>query len=264
MRIATANILNGRSLRDGRVDLNRLVEAMASLDADVLALQEVDRGQGRSHGADLTALIAERLGAEHRFAPAITGTPGLGWQAAADNSADDVPAYGVSLISRLPVDSWSVTRLRAAPVRSPVLLPTGDGHKVRMIADEPRVLLSARVHAPFGAVTVGCTHLSFIPGWNIGQLLQVRRALGGLPEPRILLGDLNLPGLLPTAITRWRPLMRGKTHPVGGPRRQFDHVLASGALPDVRAARAHSLEVSDHLAVVVEIADSFHSGPTGS
>ena len=55
MRLATFNLLNGRSLADGQVDLERLRDAVVALDADVLALQEVDRDQPRSHGADLTA-----------------------------------------------------------------------------------------------------------------------------------------------------------------------------------------------------------------
>ena len=57
MRIATFNILHGRSLDDGRVDVDRLAAAVKSLDADVLGLQEVDRDQPRSFGADLTAAV---------------------------------------------------------------------------------------------------------------------------------------------------------------------------------------------------------------
>ena len=38
VRLATFNILNGRSQQDDRVDLDRFADAIASLDADVLAL----------------------------------------------------------------------------------------------------------------------------------------------------------------------------------------------------------------------------------
>ncbi|HLN78763.1 MAG TPA: endonuclease/exonuclease/phosphatase family protein, partial [Nocardioidaceae bacterium] len=48
MRVATFNILNGRSPADDRVDIERFATAVKSLDADVLALQEVDRNQPRS------------------------------------------------------------------------------------------------------------------------------------------------------------------------------------------------------------------------
>ena len=68
MRLATFNILSGRSLDDDRVDERRFADAIRSLDADVLGLQEVDRGQPRSQHADLTAVAAEAMGAvDHRF-----------------------------------------------------------------------------------------------------------------------------------------------------------------------------------------------------
>ncbi|HVE31695.1 MAG TPA: endonuclease, partial [Mycobacteriales bacterium] len=41
MRVASFNILNGRSLADGEVDAERLRDAAKLLDADVLGLQEV-------------------------------------------------------------------------------------------------------------------------------------------------------------------------------------------------------------------------------
>ncbi|MEV6815065.1 endonuclease/exonuclease/phosphatase family protein, partial [Micromonospora sp. NPDC051296] len=52
MRLATFNLLHGRSLTDGLVDPARLAAAVSDLDADVLALQEVDRDQSRSGNLD--------------------------------------------------------------------------------------------------------------------------------------------------------------------------------------------------------------------
>ena len=76
LRIATFNILNGRTPQESSVDEARYADAIASLDADVLALQEVDRDQPRSGGADLTAIAADAMGAvEHRFEPVLQGTP---------------------------------------------------------------------------------------------------------------------------------------------------------------------------------------------
>ena len=72
MRLATFNILHGRSPADDRVDVDRFAAAVRSLDADVLALQEVDRNQARSANADLTAVAAQVMGAEeHRFVAAL-------------------------------------------------------------------------------------------------------------------------------------------------------------------------------------------------
>ena len=87
VRFATWNISSARSPADGRVDLDRFADAVAALDADVLALQEVDRDQPRSHGVDLTKAAAEAMGAQHHvFAPTLHGTPGRRWSAAGDTT----------------------------------------------------------------------------------------------------------------------------------------------------------------------------------
>ncbi|MEO3747624.1 endonuclease/exonuclease/phosphatase family protein, partial [Plantactinospora sp. B5E13] len=77
MRLATFNLLHGRSPHDGLVDETRLAATVAALDADILALQEVDRDQSRSNHLDLTAIAAQALDAPApRFAAAVVGTPG--------------------------------------------------------------------------------------------------------------------------------------------------------------------------------------------
>src|SRR5829696_6357719 len=106
MRLASFNLLHGMAVTDGRVDPQRVCAAVAALDADVLALQEVDRDQPRSGGLDLTALAADALGArpeDSRFAPTLLGTPGFDWRPARDDDAAGVAAYGIGLVSRVPV-----------------------------------------------------------------------------------------------------------------------------------------------------------------
>ena len=264
MRLASFNLLHGRSLADGAVVPARLAEAVASLRADVLGLQEVDRGQPRSGGRDLTDEVASALSAPHaRFVPALRGTPGSAWEPADDGDvsgtdgaplppgADAPPAYGVGLVSRLPVESWHVVRLRAAPVRSPVLLP---GTKVPfLLADEPRVGVAAVVRTPHGPWTVATTHLSFAPVWNGVQLRWLRDGLAHLPRPLVLLGDMNMPAALPRWLSGWRTLAEVKTYPADEPRVQLDHVLADGELPPVTSVEAPRLAVSDHRALVVEL-----------
>src|SRR4029453_15012808 len=116
--VATLNTLHRRSTHDGMVDLGRLADAIRSLDADVLALQEVDRDQPRSHLADLTAVGAEGMGAvTHRFAAALSGTPGAAWIAASEDDLPGVASYGIALLSRYPSDSWQVLRLPRIPTR---------------------------------------------------------------------------------------------------------------------------------------------------
>jgi endonuclease/exonuclease/phosphatase family metal-dependent hydrolase len=253
VRVASFNVLNGRSLTDGTVDAGRLRDAVAQLDADVLGLQEVDRDQPRSHGLDLVAEAAAAMGGEGRFAAAIAGTPGESWRPARDGDPATGPAYGIGLVSRLPVTRWLVTRLPAAPMRSPILVP-GPQREVRWLRDEPRVLIAAVLDTPDGPLTVANTHLSFVPGWNAAQLRRATRALRTLPAPRILLGDLNLPGALPRWLTGWTQLATALTYPAPDPRVQLDHVLAHGSgLPPVTGAGAREMALSDHRAVVVDL-----------
>jgi endonuclease/exonuclease/phosphatase family metal-dependent hydrolase len=61
MRMATFNILHGRSVDDEDVHVDWLADFVRRLDADVLALQEVDCDQPRSAMADLTAIAAEAV-----------------------------------------------------------------------------------------------------------------------------------------------------------------------------------------------------------
>ena len=254
MRLATFNLLHGRSLTDGRVVPERLAEAARTLDADVVGLQEVDRGQSRSGGADQTEQVARALGAEHwRFVPAIIGTPGGTWRAAADGEDGGPPAYGVGFVSRWPVSAWHVVRLPAARVRAPVLLP--GTRRVVWLQDEPRVGVVAVLETPLGPMTVGTTHLSFVPGRNGAQLRTLTAAMARLPGPHVLLGDFNLPGPLPRLLTRWRSLARTPTYPAPEPRVQLDHVLASGELPPVTAVQSLPLPVSDHRALLVQLRD---------
>ncbi|MCW2605426.1 MAG: Endonuclease/exonuclease/phosphatase [Frankiales bacterium] len=253
MRLATWNLLHGRSITDGRVVTERLAEGARLLDADVLGLQEVDRGQARSGGRDLTAEVAEASGAvAWRFVPAVVGTPGEQWRGATER--DEAPPgahYGIGLVSRYPVRSWHVVRLPAASVKAPVLLPGSS--QVVWLQDEPRLALAAVVETPHGVMTVATAHLSFVPGWNGAQLRKVTAALARLPGPRVLVADLNMPPPFPRLLTGWRALARTPTYPSSGARVQLDHVLASGTLPPVTAVTAPTLPVSDHCALAVDL-----------
>jgi endonuclease/exonuclease/phosphatase family metal-dependent hydrolase len=255
VRLATFNLLHGRSLTDGEVHAERVAASVADLDADILALQEVDRAQPRSKHLDLTAIAAEALGAPtHRFAAAVAGTPGETWRPWLSDDDNIHPLYGIALVSRWPVQRWQVTQLPAAPVRSPVYVPD---RGLILLKDEPRVLIAAVVDSPAGPVTVASTHLSFVPGWNVRQLRAAVRALRRLPAPRVLLGDLNMPSGPVRAFTGWKPLARVPTYPSMAPKAQLDHVLADPrgrrALGEVIEVRNPQAGISDHRPLVVHI-----------
>jgi endonuclease/exonuclease/phosphatase family metal-dependent hydrolase len=252
VRLATFNILHGRNPADDRVDVERFASAVTSLNADVLALQEVDREQPRSHHADLTAVAGEAMGAvAHRFVAAIAGTPGATWMAATGKEQPGTAEYGIALLSRYPVRSWQVIRLPAIPFTFPMWLP--GPRKVIKVHEEPRAAVVAVVDTPHGQLTVVNTHLSFVPGWNRVQLRRLRRDLTAFPGPLVLMGDLNLTPPTPAKVTGWRSLALGLTFPVDEPDRQLDHVLLRGSLGPVTATSSPALPLSDHRALTVDI-----------
>lgn len=253
MRIATFNILHGRSMDDGRVDVDRVATAVAELNPDILGLQEVDRDQPRSMGADLTAVAAEAMGApEHEFVAALSGTPGGTWMAATGEEQPGSATYGIALLSRYPVVSWRVVRLPA--LRASVPLWSTWDNRPFLARDEPRVAVAAVVEGPFGELTVCNTHLSFIPGWNARQLRLLVRSLTGTREPLVVIGDLNMQPRQANRLTGMRSLAGAATFPAHQPTRQIDHVLVRGELRAARPAEAVRLPLSDHRALVVDCA----------
>jgi endonuclease/exonuclease/phosphatase family metal-dependent hydrolase len=252
MRLATFNILHGRSVHDGDVKLDRLAAAIRDLDADIVALQEVDLDQPRSGKADLTAVAAEAMHAvSHRFVAAISGTPGATWMAATGQEQPGTAAYGIALLSRFPAQTWQVVRLPRIPVKFPMYLP--GPNRVQVVDEEPRAAMVGRFDTPIGTLTVANTHLSFVPGWNRVQMRRLVRDLRGFDGPRVLMGDLNMSPPTPARWTGMRPLGSALTFPADEPDRQLDHILTDDTRLRVDHCESVSLPLSDHRALVIDI-----------
>jgi endonuclease/exonuclease/phosphatase family metal-dependent hydrolase len=262
LRLASFNVQSGRTATGG-YDASALARSVRALDADLIALQEIDHGLTRSAEHDQVADIVAALNADGgqwtgHFLPTLLGSPNVvrTWRPAevTDLPPGD-PAYGIGLVTRLPVHAWHALRLGTFWGRMPMLVPTPRGRMMPLLVpDEPRAAIAAVVETELGVMTVIGTHLSFLP---LRAPLQLRRIVDwsrALPGPRILLGDLNLPGALPQRISGWRRLADVATYPAHRPRSQLDHALADGLERvhgvDVRATRG---EVSDHLALVVDL-----------
>ncbi|WP_344446914.1 endonuclease/exonuclease/phosphatase family protein, partial [Kitasatospora nipponensis] len=220
LRIATFNLLHGQPLAADGSPLpfpaaagEPLHEAIAALDADVLALQEVDRHQHRSGLTDQGAVAAKAMGAaDWRFAAALHGSPApvAGW--VLDRSAPglqvygpdevgtatELPSYGTALLTRLPVHHWRARRFAPAPFGLPLRVAGRRG--LTPVPDEPRAALAAVLEGESGQFTVVATHLSFVPGWNMAQLAGIRRWIADLPRPHLVLGDFNLVGAVPRTV----------------------------------------------------------------
>jgi endonuclease/exonuclease/phosphatase family metal-dependent hydrolase len=253
MRMATFNVLHGRSADNDDVDVDRFGECVHQLNADVLALQEVDVDQPRSAMADLTAVAAEAMGAvSHRFVAAISGTPGATWMAATGDEQPGSAAYGIALLSRFQALTWQVLRLPRIPVRFPMYLP--GPRRVRIIDEEPRAAVVARLDTELGPLTVANTHLSLVPGWNCVQLRRLIRDLRRFPGPRVLMGDLNMTPPTPRHWTGLRPLATAPTFPANTPDRQVDHILTDDGELTPDACSAPKLAISDHRPLIVDVA----------
>ncbi|MCB9897463.1 MAG: endonuclease/exonuclease/phosphatase family protein [Planctomycetes bacterium] len=89
MRLLSWNIHKGIGGIDRRYDIERTLDVLSHYDADVLLLQEVDRGVPRSRGHHQAEHVAERLGHAHvAFGPNVRLKQGV---------------YGNAIVSRHPL-----------------------------------------------------------------------------------------------------------------------------------------------------------------
>jgi endonuclease/exonuclease/phosphatase family metal-dependent hydrolase len=259
MRVGTLNLASGRDAAGHSVDAAALRAALADVDADVLAVQEVDVGQPRSHHVDQAAEVAAALGAtDWRFAAAVAGTPDpfRSWQPVdppvLHGPSDQLsgPHYGVALVSRLPVCRWSVHALGTGRAKLPLQAPDLRTGRSRWwwFPDEPRLAIAAELEH----CTVVGTHLSFAPHTALAQLARLRRWARSLPGPVVLAGDLNLIGPVPATVFGAQRLVSGPSYPAATPRVQFDHVLGPATL-DPRAPEVRQLPLGDHRLVTVTV-----------
>lgn len=231
------------NIQAGAGHLDSVAAAIARERPDLVALQEVDvHWSPRSGFADQARELSRRLRMDVRFA-AIYRLP--------DDSPGLPPReFGVALLSRFPIVSWSndtITRLstqQANPVPAP--MPG---------------LLDATVDVRGRAVKVFTTHLDYRadPAVRRQQVLEMLRHID-TTQALILAGDLNatpdaaeLAPLFRALRDTWpRGAGAGFTYPSTEPVKRIDYVLASSAFRVTRAFVPETL-ASDHRAVVVDL-----------
>jgi endonuclease/exonuclease/phosphatase family metal-dependent hydrolase len=164
LRAASYNIRHGRGL-DGRVDLERTAQVLARLDADLIALQEVDLGVQRSGALNQPLELARRL--EQLTSQSYHASFGA-------FMPHDGGRYGMALLSRRPVQR----------VRS-VRLPDGN---------EPRIALAVDLLLEDATcVTAIGVHLDWVDDDTLrfAQAQALAEFVRELRNPWILLGDFN-------------------------------------------------------------------------
>ncbi len=226
LRIALANVHYGYDI-DGRQRALEVGDLLADLEADLIALNEVDRGWLISGAPDLLSTYAVATGMEPVFAPA----------------SDEI--WGNALLTRLPV--LEVQRNRLPRGRDPLV----------------RSALTVVVELPDGSpLGVVVTHLSNVDRQGDTRLPQaqaVAAIVARLQErgiPTVVAGDLNarpedpeLGVLEDLGLTRTLPASR-PTFPDVAARVQIDHVLIPPGLV-VEQARTLTTGLSDHRFVSV-------------
>jgi endonuclease/exonuclease/phosphatase family metal-dependent hydrolase len=164
LRVMTYNV-HGCTGMDGKLEVERIARLIARANPDVVALQELDAGRPRSHGIDQVQLIAQYLGMEFHFHPAVC--------------VED-ERYGDAILTHLP--------LRLIKAGS---LP-GLAGKPHL---EPRGALWVAIDLHGMEIQIINTHLGL---YQRERLAQVEALLGSdwlaheqCREPVILCGDFN-------------------------------------------------------------------------
>ncbi len=229
LRLVLANVHFGFDV-DGRQRALELADLLADLDADLVALNEVDRGWFVSGTPDLLTTMAVGTGLDTVFGPA----------------ADEV--WGNGLLTRLPV--VEVERIPLPQGRDP------------MARAALAVVVEQVDGAPLGLVV---THLSNVDRQGDTRLPQaqtVAAAVARLAErgvPTLVAGDLNAtPGAPAVQVLEELGLRRAlppgvDTFPDRAARAQIDHVLVPAGW-DVVATDVLATGLSDHRVVVVDLA----------
>ena len=216
--LATFNIRHGLGL-DDKVDLARTARAIQETDADMIALQELDRGRTRSGGADQPAKLAEATGLHVAFHATVRS-----------RGAE----YGIAVASKEPLET--------------------DFHRLVQLRDEePRGLVTGRLEPP--GISFIATHLSTVGAARRAQIRALLEHARTLEPPVVIMGDLNqgrfgLRPLIGAGFDAGRRIEHTLT--TRSLRWQIDFVLVG---PPARLASTHTIttDASDHVPLVAEV-----------
>jgi endonuclease/exonuclease/phosphatase family metal-dependent hydrolase len=212
---------------DQRRDPKRIAEVIHSLDADVIALQEVDSWPGEEAEPVQMEFLAHTVGLHAISGPTIERHDGH---------------YGNAILTRLPV--VDVRKLDLTVFRR-----------------EPRGALDVRLDAGDGELRVIATHLGLLPS---ERRYQVQRILQAVDEDdhtvTVLLGDINEWFVAARALrwlhARFGAGAGGRTFPSWLPMFKLDRVWARPT-DALRTFQVHRTPVtrraSDHLPVSARI-----------
>ena len=215
LRVATFNVHHCEGV-DGRLDIERVANVIENTRADLIALQELDRGMARSERVDQPQELERLTGLSVTFHPTLERGGGQ---------------YGIAIAAR-----------SGGPFRF-VSLP-------RLADEEPRGYLIG----PFQATTILATHLSLRGPVRYRQTVALARSLERFGGPFVLLGDLNQSSWTLRRVSQRAfsvPVVPRRTMT----RRwsQRDHIVAGRGARVVRR-EVIATDASDHYALVADVA----------
>jgi endonuclease/exonuclease/phosphatase family metal-dependent hydrolase len=230
-RVMTYNIHHGEGL-DQKVDFQRIADLIKREQADIVALQEVDKGVERTARRDCPAELAAATGMTCVFS---------------NNFHFQGGEYGNAVLTRFPIKRWT------------------DRHYKMLRTGEQRGLLQLVIEVHGRELVFLDTHIDFRADdterlLNAGEILEVIQAYGG--RPIILCGDFND---TPDSRTHQKIAQKftdsweaagvgnGFTIPAEQPRKRIDYIWLSKD-PPIEAFRIWVPQsvASDHLPVVGE------------
>jgi len=164
IKVVTFNIHHGKGT-DGKINLNRIAEAIEESEPDLIALNEVDRYfSKRSHYLDQVSWLAGRLKMNAAFGAAITIKKKKG---------NMIRQYGNVLLSRYPIVSE-----KNHPMKSGMI--------------EGRSLLEADVLINDKPLKMYVTHLSLNPRRRNKQIEFIASKIKEDRSPVVIAGDWNM------------------------------------------------------------------------
>lgn len=240
VRVLVYNIHAGKDA-GGKPNLDEVAALATSVSADIVLLQEVDRGTKRSGGVDQLEVLMDRTGFGGVFGRTLDYDGGL---------------YGIAALSRRGFGYQDTAPLRVTPVQT----RAGGSH-------EPRGALVAIAHTRIGRLQAITTHLDASAGDEyrlqeadrLQELLRERRATG---TPMMLGGDINatpesavVQRLLGFGLRdAWAECGKGDgfTFPASQPAKRIDYLFLTGTL-SCRDARVIETQASDHRPLLVTV-----------
>ena len=238
LRLLSYNIRHGQGL-DGRLDLERLAGVIRSVQPDLVALQEVDRGAARSEAVDQAAVLGQLTGLAPVYGAFMDFEGG---------------SYGMALLT-----SWEIARSRNVVLPGACLgCPCNP-----FPCPEARSSLVAAVRSRQTGrqIVLAGVHFYQSEAERVAQARALAAELAAEADPVILAGDFNSErgtAVMDLLGPGWHILDKAPppyTFPAGGPAREIDFVLVrrDAAVEVLRHVVLDEPVASDHRPILAEL-----------